>query len=151
MSADCIPAPAIGGERDENLTVRGRRNVVQRQQTLPFVGTPLAEREETGETAIGGAVGRQAEQARRVGEIETGTDDEFEIDLLRRHVRSHDTGERVAIGDRERRQTERLGLRDQLMRMRAAAQEGEIGRHLQLRVGGRTAATETMSVSDAHS
>ncbi len=120
--------------------MRGRRDVVERQQALPFVGTALAEREETREAAIGGAIGRQAEQARRVGEIEPGTDDEFEVDLLRRHIRPHDAGERIAIGDRQRRQTKRLGLRDQLMRVGAAAQEGEVRRHLQLRIGGRIAA-----------
>src|SRR5690606_4469399 len=70
-------------------------------------------------------------------EIEARAHNEAETDLLCSPMRAHDTGQRVAIRDRQRRETLALGFRHQFMRMRTAAQKGEVGRRLQFGIGGR--------------
>ena len=47
---------------------------------------------------------------------------------------AHHAGKRVAVGDGDGREPERLGRRHQLLGMRAAAQEGEIGGDVELGV-----------------
>ena len=47
-----------------------------------------------------------------------------------------DAGKRVAVGDRDAGKPEPRRRRDQLLRMRAAAQEGEIGGDGKLGEGG---------------
>ena len=51
-----------------------------------------------------------------------------------RRVRAHHAGERTFVGDGERRVAERLGLRDQFLGVRGAAQEAEVAEAVQLRV-----------------
>ena len=51
-------------------------------------------------------------------------------------MRAHDAGERIAIGDAEAGKAERDRLSDQFLRMRGAAQEGEIGGDGEFRIGG---------------
>ena len=66
---------SVGRQHDAGSGLARRvGDVVERQAALPFVGAALAEGEQAAEAAIGGAVGRQAEEARRVvGEIEPGS------------------------------------------------------------------------------
>jgi hypothetical protein len=92
----------------------------------------LAEGEKRRQPAIGGAVLGEGEEAHPVAQIEPHTDDEADAGLLRRLMRAHEPGDAVAVGDRDRRETERRGLLHQLVRMRAAAQKGEIAGHLKL-------------------
>ena len=47
---------------------------------------------------------------------------------------AHDAGQGVSVCDADGRQAEQLRLRDQLLGMRSAAQEGVVGRDLQLGV-----------------
>ena len=54
-------------------------------------------------------------------------------------MRAHHAGERVAVGDADPGKPERGGARDQLLRMRRAAQEREIRRRRQLGVAAREA------------
>ena len=56
--------------------------------------------------------------------------------LLRRHVRAHHARHRALIGERQRPIAERLRLLHQLVRMRGAAQEGEVRKAVQLGVRG---------------
>ena len=97
----------------------------------------------------GGAVLRIGEDVRRaVGEHEPRADRELQLRrfvpassalvlVSRPYVRAHHAGDRIAVGDAEAGEAERLGLLDQLLRMRAAAQEGEIGGDGKLGIGGR--------------
>ena len=129
------PAPALWRDCNEDLAVCGGSDVLERENALAFVGAPLTERKQSAKTAIGRAVRRQTEDTWRVGEIEADTDNELETDLLCGHMRAHDAGKRIAVRHRQRRKTQRLSLLHQLMRVRAPAQEGEVGRHLQLGIG----------------
>ena len=112
-------------------------DIVEKERALPLLGAHLPERQQAREAAIGGAVARQAQEARAVLQIETRPDDELQPDLLGGEVRAHDAGKRVAVGDGERGQAQRLRLRDELLAMRGAAQEREVGRDLQLGVARR--------------
>jgi len=78
---------------------------------------------------------RQQHDPRAFAESNLAADDELESHLLRRHVGTHDASERAFVGDRERRVAEFVRLRDQLLRVRGAAQEGEVGKAVELGVG----------------
>jgi hypothetical protein len=72
-------------------------------------------------------------------QVEAGADHEADADLLGGDVRPHHAGERIAIGQRERGQAELGGAQDQLLRVRAPAQEREVAGDLQLGVAGHGA------------
>ena len=91
----------------------------------------LAEGQQPRQPAIGGAVRGIGEQARAVAQVEAAADDEPDPDLFRRMMRAHDAGQAVAVGDRDRLMAERGRGQHQLVRMRGAAQEREIGGDLQ--------------------
>ncbi len=102
--------------------------------------TLLADRQQARQPAIGRPVRRIAEQAPAVAQVEAAADDEADAGLLRRLMRAHHPGQRVAVGDGEGGVAERRGGHRQLLRMRAAAQEGEVAGDLQLGVAGHRAA-----------
>ena len=52
-------------------------------------------------------------------------------------VRAHHARDRAFVGDRERAVAERMGALDELLRVRRAAQEGEVGEAVELGVGGK--------------
>ena len=62
-------------------------------------GAALAEREQAAEAAIRGAVSRVANQARCIGQIKTGADEQAQPRLFRRDMRTDDARKRVAISD----------------------------------------------------
>jgi hypothetical protein len=62
-------------------------------------------------------------------------DDELQVVFLRFHVRPHHAGERAFVGDRKRRVAQLVRARHQLLGMRCAAEEAEIGEAVQLGVG----------------
>ncbi len=95
-----------------------------------------AQGDEPGEPAIGGAIRRIDEQAAPAAEVEPGADDEAHLRHLRRHMGAHHAGQAVAVGQRKAREAEGRGGDGQLLRMRGAAQEGEIAGRLQLGIGG---------------
>ena len=55
---------------------------------------------------------------------------------LAAEMAAHDAGKRVAVGDGDGVEPERLGRRHQFLGMGAAAQEGEIGGDVELGVAG---------------
>jgi hypothetical protein len=68
-------------------------------------------------------------------QVEARADHEADAHLLGGDVRPHHAGQRVAIGQRERGETELGGAQDHLLGVRAAAQERKIAGDLQLGVG----------------
>jgi hypothetical protein len=68
-------------------------------------------------------------------EVEAGADHEADADLPGGDVRAHDPGKGVAVGQRDCGETELGGAQDQLLGVRAPAQEREVAGDLQLGVG----------------
>ena len=130
------PVPTLGRHDDKHLALRMRRDVGERQVALAFLRAALTQRQEAAEAAVGFPVLRIADEAQAILEIETGADDEAKARLLGRHVRAHDAGERIAVGEAEPREAESFRLSHEFVRVRAPAQEREIRDHLQLGIGG---------------
>jgi len=121
-------------QHDEDLPLAMRRDIGVVEMAFAFRGAPLAEGQQTGQPAIGGAVFGKGEEAGAVGEVEPHADHQADADCLRRVMGAHDAGDAVAVGDRDRLVAERRRGHHQLVRMRCAAQKREIGGDLQLRV-----------------
>src|SRR6478736_1337366 len=103
----------------------------------PSAWAALAKGEQPAEPAVSSAVRWVGKQARRIVKIEARADDEFDAaDLACRKMRSHHAVKRVAVGDGDCREPERPCRRHQLLGVRAAAQEGEIGGDVELGVAG---------------
>ncbi len=96
------PIPVLGRQRDEDLPLGVARDVVEIKRALAFFGAPLPEREQPRQPAIGRAVAREAQEARRILQVEARADDKAQAHLLGCHMRAHDAGERVAVGDGDR-------------------------------------------------
>ncbi len=84
--------------------------------------------------SIGFEIGRKTEKAGPVGEIEPGTDQQFQALPLGLFMSPHHAGQAVAIGDGDGFMAERSGGDHQLMRVRRSFEEGEIGGDLKLDV-----------------
>ena len=113
-------------QHDEDLAFAMGDEIGVIEMAFAFWGAPLAEGQEPGQAAIGGAVFGEGEEARAVAQIEAAADHEADPDGLRCVVGAHDAGEAVPIGDRDRGVAERRRGHHQLVGMRGAAQEREI-------------------------
>ena len=135
MPFEAAPVAIRGRQRDQDLPRRVVEQVGEPDLALPLGGAAPADGQQPREPSVGGAVARQAEHAGRVGEVEPCADDQLHVDLPRGRVGAHHAGERVAVGHRDRVQAERGSRPHQLPGMRGAAEEGEVGRHLELGIG----------------
>ena len=125
----------VGRQSDEDEAIGVGGNVGEMERAFPLLGAALAKREQAAEPAVSGAVRRVGEQARRIVEIETRADDEFDAaHFFRGKMRADHAGERVTVGDGDCRKPERLCRRHQLLGVRAATQEREIGGDFELGV-----------------
>ena len=125
----------IRRQRDEDEAVGVGGDIVEMERAFPLLGAALAEREQPAEPAVSGAVRGIGEEARRIVEIEAAAHNEFDAaHFSRRKVRAHNAGKRIAVGDGDCRKPKRLCRRHQLLGMRAATQEGEIGGDVELGV-----------------
>src|SRR5437763_15993465 len=84
---------------DEDCSHAVRQDIGVNEMAFAFWSAPLAEGQEPGQSAIGGAVFGESEEAGAVREIEAAADHEADPDGLRCVVGTHDAGEAVAIGD----------------------------------------------------
>ena len=130
----------LGWQQREYLPLVMAEHVVERQGAAAFGGQSFAVGQERAEPGIGRPVGRPAEQRGAADQVEPAADQEAQPDLLGLLVRPDDAGEAVAVGEREAGETQCLGLDDQLLGMRGAPQEAEVGGDLELGVGGHGAA-----------
>jgi hypothetical protein len=112
---------------------------------LAFRRAQVALAEQPAEPPVGGAVsGIDEDVGRAVDEGESRPGDDAKraerlAVLARVDMRAHHAGERIAVGDADPGKPERGGARDQLLRVRRAAQEREIRRRRQLGVAARKA------------
>ena len=102
---------------------------------IAFLRPALAQGEQAGEAGVGRLVLRETQQADAVLQIQPGADQQLDPGPFGRAVGPDDPGERVAVGHADRAVAQLGRPHHQFLRMRAAAQEAEIRRHLQLGVG----------------
>ena len=130
----------IRRQGDQNLPARVIQHIVAGNPALPLGRTPLAEGDQAGKAAIGGAVRRQAQKTRsrmfvrRVEirrEIKARAGYQADITLPRGDMGAHHTGQTVAVGECHRLVAKRRRPLDKLLGMRGAAQKTVIARHLQ--------------------
>jgi hypothetical protein len=86
-----------------------------------------AARDQRRQITVAFPIGRQQDQSQAVVEAKLAADDELQCAFFRFDVRPNDAGERAFVGDRQRRVAFLPGARNQLFRMRGAAQEAEVG------------------------
>ena len=127
----------VGRDGDEALAFAIREQLGEAQVTFAFLCAPLAVGQKLRQPAIGGAVGRIDQHARRIEKVEPRPDDEAHAHILALglDMRAHHPGQGVAIGQRDRRQPQGVGGHHQLARMRCPAQEAVIAHRLQLGIG----------------
>ncbi len=101
-------------------------HVIQRQPASAFLRAAAAERDEPGQAAVGGAIGRPENQRRHLLRRDLRADDEFHAKLLGGHVGADHAGQAVAIGHRHGRIAQLGGAIHQFLRMRRAFEEGEV-------------------------
>ena len=126
---------AVGRQGDDDLAVAMVEQVGQRDIAFPLGRAPPSQRQQLRQPPIGGAVGGQAQNRRRVGEIEPRADHQPDARRLCFAMGAHHPGQRIAVGDRDRVMAERRRRPRHLLGMRGAMQEGEIGGDLKLGVG----------------
>ena len=110
--------------------------IIAGQLIVPLLGAPPAERDDGAEIAVTGAVLRQQNQLHTTSQKQFATNDQLEPERFGRHMRPHSAGHRTLVGNGQRGITQGLGLPDQFLRMRCAAQEAEVGDAVQLGVIG---------------
>ena len=119
-------------DRDEALVPD--LHIVPTQRAFALAGAALAEAEQAAQARIGGPVGGIDEKRRAIREIEPASDHEPDARLLGGLMRAHDPGQRIAIGDAERRDAQELRLLEQFARARCAAQKRVMRRDLKFGV-----------------
>src|SRR5256886_2286592 len=106
------------------------------ERIAAFLRPAPAAGDELGQIAVASAVGGEQHQPRAVLQPYLRADDQRQADVFRRDMRPHGSGEQALVGERERPVPEPRGALHQLFRMRSAAKESEVGKAVQLGVGG---------------
>src|SRR5690349_12879501 len=132
-------------DQDQKLPLGKFQEIVECQKALALldlvgVAAALAPGEKPAEPAIGGTVARIDEDIRRaVHEDDARADQKLRLvqhfRIFKLAMGAHDAGERVVIGNADRGQTEPARLMHIILRMRTAAQEGEIRCDADLGIG----------------
>jgi hypothetical protein len=97
------------GDEDQPFGVGG--DIGEIKLAFAFLGAALAQGQQAAQPAIGRAVARISEQARRVLKIEADADDQLDAGLLGGEMGADRAGERVPIGDGDGREAKRLRRR----------------------------------------
>ncbi len=128
-------AAAILRQHDGDLAFGKGGEIGKADIAFALGRAPAAEAEQGRKPAVSGAILGQTKQAATLGQIEPRADHELDARALGGNMGAHDAGQRVAVGDRDRREPKRRRAFDQLLGMRRAAEEAEIGGDLELGVG----------------
>ena len=110
---------AIGRQDDDHLPFAVRMEIGKGEAAFALFRPPLAKAEQAGEPAPGGPVGGVAKDAGLggIGKFEAAADQDALAEFTALGPGSDDSGQRVAIGDPDRRQAQRLGPGDQIARV----------------------------------
>ena len=130
-------------ELGRKLALPELEEIVQNQRAIALWRAHIAARQHQAQPAIGGAVARIAQDFRGlVGKDQPRADRQPEV-LVRNLMRpqkgegAHDAGHGIAVGETYAAMPQLQRLRDQLLGMRSAAQEREIGRRGEFGVAGQ--------------
>ena len=129
---------ARSGQHDQLLVPRMFEEVGKGEEAAALGRANVAARQHAAQPTVGGAVAGIGEDVgRAVAEYEAYAAHHAKVLRLipvvaQEQVRPHDAGERVAVGDADPGETEHDRLGDELLRVRGAAQEGEVGRYAEL-------------------
>ena len=121
---------------DKNLPGPGLGHIGPGQVAFALRRPPASHGQQLRQPAIGGPVGREAQQARAVLEIEPGAHHQPDAGLLAGDMGPHHPGQRVAVRHCDRRMPQRRRRHRQLLRMRRPPQKRKIAAHLQLDITG---------------
>src|SRR5262249_37391838 len=116
------------------------QEITEFQVALALLGVALAAGEQLAQPAVSRPVARIDKNVRRaIDEDESRADQEFwfglNVRIIELAIGAHDAGERVVIGDADRRKFQGARLMHVILWMRAAAQEGEIRGDADLGIG----------------
>ena len=103
-----------------------RANFIPTDSALPFLRAQPAFGDQPAQVRITAAILRQQNYRRTVVDRNLGTNNELEPNFARFHVRAHDAIDAVSIRQSQSRQSESMGLLDQLIRMARAFEERKI-------------------------
>ncbi len=139
---ECLSYPVVVHVERERVIRHPQHDAVRepvleeaaRQHIAALLRRTPGARNQPAECRITVAVLRERHQLAAAVQSQLGADDEFDPEGLRRHVRTHDTGHRTLVGNRERLVAERRGRLDEFLGMRRAAQEREIAERVQFRI-----------------
>ena len=115
----CRGQPDDEALRERAVEVGG----LQRVTALGCGAPRLADQAAQG--AVAGARGRERDELQAVGEAQLAADQQCEAVFFRGDMGADDAGERAFVSQRERLVAEPRGLRNELLRLRGAAQERE--------------------------
>ena len=136
----------VGRQHNEVEAFDVLQQIVDVENALGFLAAAFPDGEQAGQPAPGAPVLRIGEDVRRaVGENQPRAGRDLQLDplvavgvfLQGGGMRPHDAGNRIAVGNAEAGDAQFDGAFDQLFRMRAAAQEGEIGGDREFGIGRR--------------
>ncbi len=151
----------LAGQREDDQALAVLQQVVRREVAVALLGAAFAAGEQAAQAAVAlhaGGVDQQREPggaglgrlvgARALGGVQhqPAADSQRDADALGRDVGADDTREGVGVGDRRGAVAEHRALRDQLVGMARALQEGEVAADAKLDVAdGRGRADDRRS------
>ena len=133
----------MGRHHHQQQAVLPFEQIIEGEQTLALRRAQLSRAQQATETAIGFAIRRIGENVRRaIHEDETATDEllrdrlAFLLQFFKRGIHAHDAGQCVAVGDADGGIAQQRRRMRELPGMRGTAQEREIRRDADFRIGG---------------
>ena len=112
-------------------------HVIARQQVTTLRCRTTRVGDQPAQLRIAGGVFDQQHELQAAGQDELAADDQLQSRGARRLQSAHDAGQRTFVGDRQRLVAATPCAFEQLLRARGAAQEREIRKAVQFRVGGQ--------------
>ncbi len=114
---------------NQHLAVAGAENVFECEMAFALWSFPVSRSEQAAEPAVSLPIDRIGDHLETVDRDQPGADQKFDGAVLGLVIGAHHAGERVAVGNADGDVAERVGCFHHFLRMRGAAQEGEVGGH----------------------
>ena len=125
----------VRGQQHQGEALRMVEDIVPGDQAFALGDGAAAARDQPRETAIGGPVGGEGEQALAAVEVEPGADHDAKAEFLRLGMSAHHAGQRIAVGDGDGGVLEQRRLGDEFFRQGGAFEKREGCAHMKLGIG----------------